>query len=109
MNVKLEGRIRGFDLQLPHEFHEGLCTGGFHCECSISLTPKDQATLKDIYCERSTSTGPQTIHGSGVGVVIESPDGYSMEHFIKFEFKASNNAAEYEATLTGMDLEKLSK
>lgn len=48
-------------------------------------------------------------HRSGVGVVMESPDGYSMEHSIRSGFKESNTIAEYEATLAGMDLAKTIK
>src|SRR3954469_236706 len=44
--------------------------------------------------------------GSGAGVVLESPEGLLTEHAIRFTFRASNNAAEYEAALAAMWLAK---
>ena len=42
--------------------------------------------------------------GSGARLIIVSPTGRVHEHALKFLFKASNNEAEYEALLAGMDL-----
>ncbi|RDY02343.1 hypothetical protein CR513_14206, partial [Mucuna pruriens] len=42
--------------------------------------------------------------GSGVGVILEGPDGILIEQSLHFDFKASNNQAEYEALLAGMRL-----
>ncbi|KAL0458396.1 UNVERIFIED_CONTAM: hypothetical protein Slati_0466800 [Sesamum latifolium] len=46
--------------------------------------------------------GSSTIQGSGAGIVITSPQGEDLEFAIKFDFKASNNEAEYEALAIGM-------
>ncbi|KAL0449087.1 UNVERIFIED_CONTAM: hypothetical protein Slati_1465100 [Sesamum latifolium] len=46
--------------------------------------------------------GSSTMQGSGAGVVLTSPQGDDVEFAIKFEFKASNNEAEYEALVLGM-------
>ena len=48
--------------------------------------------------------GSTTSEGSGAGLIIISPEGHVHEHALKFLFKASNNEAEYEALLAGMDL-----
>ncbi|XP_021747900.1 uncharacterized protein LOC110713763 [Chenopodium quinoa] len=40
--------------------------------------------------------------GSGAGVIMTSPKGNVFEYTIKFKFKASNNEAEYEATLADL-------
>ncbi|KAL0434052.1 UNVERIFIED_CONTAM: hypothetical protein Slati_2739500 [Sesamum latifolium] len=45
--------------------------------------------------------GSSTSHGSGAGIVIETPQGDRLQYAIKFEFAASNNEAEYEALLAG--------
>src|ERR1044072_2685555 len=42
--------------------------------------------------------------GSGVGIVLEGPDGIQIKQSLKFNFKASKNQAEYEALLAGMSL-----
>src|SRR3954469_6797287 len=44
--------------------------------------------------------------GGGAGIVVESPDGLVTEQALRFGFKASNNATEYEAVLAGLDLAK---
>ncbi|RDX63400.1 rnhA, partial [Mucuna pruriens] len=44
--------------------------------------------------------------GSGAGVILEGPNGVLIEQSLHFEFKASNNQAEYEALLAEMRLAK---
>ncbi|RDX84749.1 Retrovirus-related Pol polyprotein from transposon 17.6, partial [Mucuna pruriens] len=44
--------------------------------------------------------------GSKVGVILEGPNEVLIEQSLHFEFKASNNQAEYEALLAGMRLAK---
>ncbi|KAL0401879.1 UNVERIFIED_CONTAM: Retrovirus-related Pol polyprotein from transposon.6 [Sesamum latifolium] len=48
--------------------------------------------------------GSSTIQGSGSGIVITSPQGKDLELTIKFDFKSSNNEAEYEALVIGMKM-----
>lgn len=43
---------------------------------------------------------------SGASVVLEGPNRFLMEHSLIFKFKASNNQAEYEALLAGLQLAK---
>jgi ribonuclease HI len=40
--------------------------------------------------------------GSGVGLLFISPLGVHMRYIIRLHFPASNNAAEYEALVTGL-------
>ncbi|RDX70210.1 Retrovirus-related Pol polyprotein from transposon 17.6, partial [Mucuna pruriens] len=67
------------------------------------LSPKDWPTEDDHewYLSMDDSTN-QT--GSGAGVILEGPSGVLVEQSLHFEFKASNNQAEYEALLAGMRL-----
>ncbi|RDX76976.1 rnhA, partial [Mucuna pruriens] len=44
--------------------------------------------------------------GSGAGIILEGPVGIIIEQYLHFDFKASNNQAEYEALLVGMRLAK---
>ncbi|KAL0319705.1 UNVERIFIED_CONTAM: hypothetical protein Sradi_5232000 [Sesamum radiatum] len=62
-------------------------------------------TQEDVLEERSWIlhvNGSSPTKGSGAGIVITSPQGEDMEFAIKFDFKASNNEAEYEALVLGM-------
>ncbi|XP_077249166.1 uncharacterized protein LOC143888607 [Tasmannia lanceolata] len=47
--------------------------------------------------------GTANTRGYGAGLVLVSPDSFLVEYAIKLEFKASNNEAEYEALLSGLD------
>ena len=44
--------------------------------------------------------------GSGVRIILEDHNGVSIEQYLRFMFKASNNQAEYEALLAGLRLAK---
>ncbi|XP_022860798.1 uncharacterized protein LOC111381267 [Olea europaea var. sylvestris] len=44
--------------------------------------------------------------GAGTGIVLESPEGHKLNCTVRFSFKVSNNAAEYEALLAGLRLAK---
>ncbi|KAI3465894.1 hypothetical protein Pfo_022557 [Paulownia fortunei] len=44
--------------------------------------------------------GSATISGCGAGIVLTSPEGEELEFAVRFEFKTSNNEAEYEALLS---------
>ncbi|XP_057418560.1 uncharacterized protein LOC130712759 [Lotus japonicus] len=48
--------------------------------------------------------GSSNESGSGAGVSIESLDKMLIEQSLKFEFRASNNQAEYEALIAGLRL-----
>ncbi|XP_047151087.1 uncharacterized protein LOC124823012, partial [Vigna umbellata] len=41
---------------------------------------------------------------SGASIVLEGPNGFLLEHSLVFKFKASNNQAEYEALVAGLEL-----
>ena len=42
--------------------------------------------------------------GSGAGLILTSPDWIDMEYAPRFGFRASNNEAEYEAVIAGLNL-----
>ena len=44
--------------------------------------------------------------GSGVGLILVSPEGHRVYCALRFRFKASNNKAEYEALIAGLKLAK---
>ena len=48
--------------------------------------------------------GSSNKRGGGAEIVLEGPDGIQVEQSLRFNFKASNNQAEYEALLAGMTL-----
>jgi hypothetical protein len=90
---------------------------------SSELTPAGEADPTDIIPEAVDTPkfdpnipvwqlyvdGASNAHGSGAGIILitphtESPDTARLECAIRFNFKASNNEAEYEALLAGLRL-----
>ncbi|XP_068503883.1 uncharacterized protein [Phaseolus vulgaris] len=53
-----------------------------------------------------TVDGSSNQQGSGVGIILEGPNGVLIEQALRFAFKASNNQAEYEALIARMLLAK---
>ncbi|KAK0582161.1 hypothetical protein LWI29_022202 [Acer saccharum] len=47
-------------------------------------------------------TEPSIERGSGAGAVVSTPEGDSVECALRFNFKATNNQAEYEALIAGL-------
>ena len=48
--------------------------------------------------------GSRSEQGSGAKIVIRSLEGAEVSYAVKFEFKLTNNQAEYEAFITGLGL-----
>ena len=48
--------------------------------------------------------GAANAQGSGAGLIMTSPDGIDMEYALRFGFQASNNEAEYEVVVSGLNL-----
>ena len=48
--------------------------------------------------------GAANAQGSGVGLILTFPDGIDVEYALRFGFQASNNEAEYEAVIAGLNL-----
>nr|XP_017227468.1 PREDICTED: uncharacterized protein LOC108203223 [Daucus carota subsp. sativus] len=48
--------------------------------------------------------GASKTKGSGAGLVLQSPDGFTVEYAIKLDFPTTNNEAEYEALIAGLGL-----
>ena len=48
--------------------------------------------------------GAANAQGSGVRLILTSPEGIDIEYALRFGFRASNNEAEYEAVIDGLNL-----
>nr|GEW65067.1 reverse transcriptase domain-containing protein [Tanacetum cinerariifolium] len=44
------------------------------------------------------------VDGSGAGLILTNPDGVEFTYALRFQFAASNNEAEYEALIAGMQI-----
>ena len=71
----------------------------FLVECSYSEDQGPELGPWQLHTD-----GSSTVHGSGAGVVLISPENDILEYALKFKFKATNNEAEYEAVIAGLRL-----
>ncbi|RDX94533.1 pol, partial [Mucuna pruriens] len=103
----LAGRMVAWSVQLS-EFDISFERRG-HIKAQVladfvnELSPDERTTEEGS--ERYLSVdGSTNKAGSGAGVILEGPGGVLVEQSLHFEFRASNNQAEYEALLAGMRL-----
>ncbi|CAK9186381.1 unnamed protein product [Ilex paraguariensis] len=60
--------------------------------------------VPDLPTWKLSMDGVANAQGSGAGLILTSPDGIDVEYALRFGFKASNNKAEYEAVIVGLNL-----
>ena len=58
----------------------------------------------DLPIWRLSVNGAANAQGSGAGLILTSPEGIDTEYALRFGFQASNNEAEYEAVIAGLNL-----
>ena len=50
--------------------------------------------------------GSSMLHAGGIGVVLKSPEADTLKHKVRLHYQTTNNEAEYEALLKGLELAK---
>jgi len=103
----LAGRMIGWAIELS-EFHiEYQPRGAIKCQALVDfaakLTPyptEEEESRWTLYVDGSSNN-----RSCGAGVVLEGSREIVIEQAMKFEFKTSNNQAEYEAIIVGLHLE----
>ena len=58
----------------------------------------------DLPIWRLSVDGVANAQGNGAGLIPTSPDGIDTKYTLIFSFQASNNEAEYEAVIAGLNL-----
>jgi len=102
----LAGRMIGWVIELS-EFHieyqpRGAIKSQALVDFTAELTPyptKEKTSRWTLYVDGSSNS-----RSCGAGVVLEGPGEIVIEQAMKFEFKTSNNQAEYEAIIVGLHL-----
>ena len=70
-----------------------------------SAVPNERAqTMTDIPIWKLSVDGASNAQGSGAGLIPTSPERIYIEYALRFGFQASNNEAEYEAVIAGLNL-----
>ena len=70
---------------------------------TAELAEATQGT-SDLPIWRLSVNGSVNAQGSGAGLILTSPEGIDIEYALRFGFRASNNEAEYEAVIAGLNL-----
>ncbi|RDX88903.1 Retrovirus-related Pol polyprotein from transposon 17.6, partial [Mucuna pruriens] len=105
--LDLAGRMVAWSIQLS-EFDISFESRG-HIKAQVladfltKLTLRGDTTREEGEWYLSVD-GSSNHAGSGAGIILEGPTSVVIEQYLHFEFKASNNQAEYEALLAGMRL-----
>ncbi|XP_063938044.1 uncharacterized protein LOC135147920 [Daucus carota subsp. sativus] len=96
---------------LPRTAIKAQVLADFVVECNF---PENQTTPMETEPEATEDPNPEswTLHvdgsstaeRSGAGLILKSPDGFTIKTAISFGFAATNNQAEYEALLAGLKL-----
>ncbi|KAK0574486.1 hypothetical protein LWI29_024390 [Acer saccharum] len=71
-------------------------------EPSIEVARMMVEQNKKIFKWQLRVDGSSNTHGSGAEVVVSTPEGDLVECALRFDFKATNNQAEYEALIAGL-------
>ena len=50
--------------------------------------------------------GSSTLYARGIGIILKSPEGDKLKYVARLQYKTTNNEAEYEALIKGLELAK---
>ncbi|KAI5351639.1 hypothetical protein L3X38_004530 [Prunus dulcis] len=120
--IKWAIELGEFDIQfVPRPAKKGQAVADFISELTpATIRPTPEAITETILPDQpgaerlDTSTPVWGLHvdgsanqqGCGAGLVLTTPDGLKIEYALRFDFRTSNNEAEYEALLAGLRLAK---
>ena len=98
---------------IPRTTIKAQALADFIIECNF---PEEEPVPMSIDPERNTDQeteawalkvdGSSTNERSGAGLILKSPEGFTIQTAISFGFSATNNQAEYKALIAGLKLAK---
>ena len=111
-NPKTSGRLMKWAIELsefdirykPKTTIKGQVLADFVLEFTSAELAEDTQTTPDLPVWKLSVDGAANAQGSGVGMILTSPEGIDIEYALRFGFRASNNEAEYEAVIAGLNL-----
>ena len=107
--IKWAIELNEFDIiYKPRTAVKGRVLADFIMEFTPSNTPTQPTETTqlapDLPIWRLSINGAANSQGSGAGLILTSPNGIDVEYALRFEFQASNNEAEYEGVIAGLNL-----
>ena len=91
-------------LYKPKSAIKGQILAYFIMEFTSAEPAKNAQTVNDLSIWKLSVNGASNAQGSGAGLILTSPEGIDIEYALRFGFQASNNEAEYEAVIAGLNL-----
>ena len=83
---------------------KGQVMADFVMEFASAEPARDAQAATDLSSWKLPVDGALNVQGSGAGHILTSPEGIDIENALRFGFHTSNNEAEYEAVIAGLNL-----
>ena len=94
-----------FDIQYkPKTAIKGQVLADFVMEFTSAEPAKNAQIVTNLSIWKLSVDGTSNAQGSGAGLILTSAEGIDIEYALRFGFQASNNEAEYEAVIAGLNL-----
>ena len=94
-----------FDIRYrPKTAIKGQVLVEFVMEFTSAKPARDAQATTDLSTWKLSIDGASNAQGSGAGLILTSPEGIDIEYALRFGFHTSNNEAEYEAIIAGLNL-----
>ena len=88
----------------PKTAIKGQVLADFVMEFTSAEPAKDAQITTDLSTWKLSIDGASNAQGNGAGLILTSPEGIDIEYALRFGFRTSNNEAEYEAVIAGLNL-----
>ena len=110
--LETSGRLMKWAIELsefdiiyrPKTAIKGQILADFIMEFAPAEPAKDTQTTTDLSTWKLSVDGASNAQGSGAGLIQTSLEGIDIEYALRFGFHTSNNEAEYEAVIAGLNL-----
>ena len=110
----ISGRLASWTVELsqfsiefaPRTAVKSQVLSDFIAECSFSESATTPSQLATDKAWTLFTDGSSTVEAGGAGILLISPEGFKVQQAIRFKFPATNNEAEYEALIAGLNLAK---
>ena len=94
-----------FDIRYkPKTAIKGQVLADFVLEFTPAEPAQNAQAMNDLPIWKLSVDGASNAQGSGAVLILTSPEGIDIEYALRFGFQASNNEAEYEAVIAGLNL-----
>ena len=109
---EVSGRLMKWAIELsdfdiiykPKTAIKGKVLADFIMEFTLAEHAQNTQVTNDLPAWKLSVDGASNAQGSGAGLILTSSEGIDIEYALRFGFQASNNEAEYEAVIAGLNL-----